>query len=394
MATSTKAPKAQKLLAALPTALVEVKAEAMPALDRDLVRAAGLAGLTLDEVRFVVEEYYRVQNERIRVNNQIRKMKEHGEPHTVISWMADTAEKREANIQKALGAWAVLRPAGKWLQSQYGIGPVLSAGLLAYIDINKAPTVGHIWRFAGLDPTMRWLGRKASSEVVSAILGGDDSALEEFGEDGQFSETETAEIAALLADVKQGKREITGEHFAKLSRVTGRSPGKLISMARDEKGVMSAAKLERELAKRPWSADLKRLCWLIGQCVMKTCNIPESFYGRLYKERKLQEVANNSLGKFAEQAKKVLREKKFKDAEYRAIYESGKLPDGHIDARARRWMVKIFLAHTHQAMYLEAFKKMPPKPYIIEHGGHTHEIKFHDPEGVFTETMAKLAAGS
>lgn len=37
-----------------------------------------------------------------------------------------------------------------------GIGPVIAAGLLAHIDIEKAPTVGHIWRFAGLDPTVTW----------------------------------------------------------------------------------------------------------------------------------------------------------------------------------------------------------------------------------------------
>jgi hypothetical protein len=33
---------------------------------------------------------------------------------------------------------------------------VIAAGLLANIDIERAPTVGHIWRFAGLDPTVTW----------------------------------------------------------------------------------------------------------------------------------------------------------------------------------------------------------------------------------------------
>jgi hypothetical protein len=33
---------------------------------------------------------------------------------------------------------------------------VISAGLRANIDIEKAPTAGHIWRFAGLDPTVKW----------------------------------------------------------------------------------------------------------------------------------------------------------------------------------------------------------------------------------------------
>jgi hypothetical protein len=27
---------------------------------------------------------------------------------------------------------------------------------MSHIDITKAPTAGHIWRFAGLDPTLKW----------------------------------------------------------------------------------------------------------------------------------------------------------------------------------------------------------------------------------------------
>ena len=42
------------------------------------------------------------------------------------------------------------------MRSIVGIGPVITAGFLAHIDIAKAPTVGHIWRFCGLDPTVRW----------------------------------------------------------------------------------------------------------------------------------------------------------------------------------------------------------------------------------------------
>ena len=42
------------------------------------------------------------------------------------------------------------------MKSIVGIGPVIAAGLMCHIDIEKAPTVGHIWRFAGLDPTTIW----------------------------------------------------------------------------------------------------------------------------------------------------------------------------------------------------------------------------------------------
>lgn len=37
-----------------------------------------------------------------------------------------------------------------------GIGPVITAGLLSTLDVRKCKTAGHFWRFAGLDPTMKW----------------------------------------------------------------------------------------------------------------------------------------------------------------------------------------------------------------------------------------------
>jgi hypothetical protein len=40
--------------------------------------------------------------------------------------------------------------------SLVGIGPVISAGMLAHLDVRLAQTAGHFWRFAGLDPSVRW----------------------------------------------------------------------------------------------------------------------------------------------------------------------------------------------------------------------------------------------
>ena len=45
---------------------------------------------------------------------------------------------------------------GPWAMATIGVGPVICAGVIARIDIHRAPTVGHIWRFAGLDPTQKW----------------------------------------------------------------------------------------------------------------------------------------------------------------------------------------------------------------------------------------------
>jgi hypothetical protein len=62
----------------------------------------------------------------------------------------------ENQIKRALDAYSGADAVGQWARSITGIGPVIAAGLLANIDISKAPTVGHIWRFAGLDPTVKW----------------------------------------------------------------------------------------------------------------------------------------------------------------------------------------------------------------------------------------------
>jgi len=122
-------------------------------LSRDLADAA----LTLsdEEVRFLVDAYYQQQDNRIRAAGQIRSMGE-GEPHQVLVWLMDQSDTLENQIKRALDRYTQAHVTGTWMRSVYGIGPVISAGLLAHIDINKAPTVGHIWRFAGLDPTSKW----------------------------------------------------------------------------------------------------------------------------------------------------------------------------------------------------------------------------------------------
>ena len=120
----------------------------------DLRRAA--ATLTPSEVRYLVDYYYEIQEGRKRADNQMRDLLGAGEPHQVIQWLSKNTGRFEGNIKLALGAFSQASPVGVWAESIVGIGPIISAGLLAHIDIEKAPTVGHIWRFAGLDPTDEW----------------------------------------------------------------------------------------------------------------------------------------------------------------------------------------------------------------------------------------------
>jgi hypothetical protein len=56
-----------------------------------------------------------------------------------------------------------------------GIGPVIAAGLLCNIDINRCPTAGSLWKFAGLDGTPKRpekgvkRGFSASFKVLTAF---------------------------------------------------------------------------------------------------------------------------------------------------------------------------------------------------------------------------------
>lgn len=244
--------------------------------------------LTRESARSLVDQYYSWQEHRISLSNQLRASIEAGRGDAeVVDHFAGQVQMMEKQLVAVLGEWAGSRPEGAWAREQKGIGPVLSAGLSAHIDITKAPTVGHIWSFAGLNPNVKW-----------------------------------------------------------------------------NKG-----------EKRPWNADLKVICWRIGDSFVKVSGREGAFYGHLYKQRKQQEVAKNENREFKDQARISLETKNIKDKELKATYEDGRLPAGRLDLRARRYAVKLFLAHWHEVAYKNEYGEDPPKPYPIAHLGHAHVIE-------------------
>ena len=250
-------------------------------LTRDLVKSCALLGRS--EVRYLVDLYYQMQDYRIRSAGQSRAMVKSSEPNTLVSWSASIFEGMEKQIRRAMKSYSKAHRPGRWAMSVHGIGPIISAGLLAHIDIEKAPYVGNIWSFAGLDPSAKW-------------------------------------------EKKQ---------------------------------------------KRPWNARLKVLCWKIGGSFVKLRNSENDIYGKVYECRKALEKERNESGAFATQASAVLAAKKIRAPETRAAYESGKLPPGHIEARSRRYAVKLFLAHLHHVMYECHYGEPPPMPYVLTQDGHT-----------------------
>lgn len=258
-------------------------------LRRDLRKAEG-GLMSVTEARFNVDSYYSIQKNRIAYEAQINSLEKVGEPVEVLHWLFENTQILESQLKRVLDVFTDYHLIGPWLKSQKGIGPVIAAGLIAHIDINKAPTAGHIWSFAGLVPEQRDKWKKGS--------------------------------------------------------------------------------------KRPWNARLKTLCWKAGEAFVKTSNLKDAYYGEVYKRRKEQEIAKNLKGDFKSEAEYYLNKFNYgKETEAYKHYIVGTLPPAHIHARAKRYAVRLFLAHLQQVWYEKEFKVPAPKPYIIAHDEtHTHYL--------------------
>lgn len=129
------------------------------------------------EARYLVDLYYSLQDYRIQAAGQVRSAAqaapepEEGEPMTLLEVVFATIRNLEDEVAWALGKYADSKPAGVWAQQIRGVGPVLTAGLLAHIDIHKASSPSSVWRFAGLDPTAVWgKGQKRPHNAKLKVL--------------------------------------------------------------------------------------------------------------------------------------------------------------------------------------------------------------------------------
>jgi len=343
-------------------------------LKKDLREAA--ATMSAQEARYLVDYYYLQQENRKAVDNQIRSMA--AEPHETLAWVTTQAHSLEASIQRALHAYSQGHTVGLWAESQVGIGPVISAGLLAHIDIEKAPYAGHIWNFAGLNPGIKWLGREGAKKLMVEIqaLPLAPDRMEDDEEDPYALTPEEVELYMDMVTQPTGKQELTSYQVSAVAKLTNRKFGNLLRLARTEAGQVTPTSMTALLAKRPWNAKLKTLCWKIGESFVKSSNHPGCYYGALWRERKDLEERRNAVGEFAEQAKAKLENFRIgKGTEAYKWYSQGKLPPAHIHARAKRWGVKIFLSHWHQVAYEVQYGVKPSAPYAIAYLGHAHLLE-------------------
>lgn len=125
--------------------------------------------------------------------------------------------------------------------------------------------------------------------------------------------------------------------------------------------------------KRPWNASLKVLTWKIGESFVKVKGREGDFYGRIYAERRGYEEAKNEAGEYMDQALKKA-EIVGKSTEAYKWYSEGLLPPGHLYMRAKRYAVKMFLAHYFEVGVQLIKREKPPRIYAISHLEHVEEI--------------------
>jgi hypothetical protein len=141
-------------------------------------------------------------------------------------------------------------------------------------------------------------------------------------------------------------------------------------------GLNPEARWERG-SKRPWNARLKLTCWKISNSIVTTRGHANSYYGPLYDQRKAYETERNLAGYNSALAAERLAANP--NDERASSWKLGQLPPAHVEARARRWTVKLFLAHFWQESYRRHYGTEPPLPYPITFLGHIHVIP--DPAG-------------
>jgi hypothetical protein len=125
----------------------------LPRASKEVVLEA--AKLNDAEARALVAGYYQAQDLRKATDMQIRHIGDR-ELSPSLQYTADSFAVIEQQTQRMLAKYAEASPVGRWCLAQHGVGPVITAGLLAHLDIKVAPTVGHFWRFAGRDPSTKW----------------------------------------------------------------------------------------------------------------------------------------------------------------------------------------------------------------------------------------------
>jgi hypothetical protein len=325
-------------------------------LKKDL-REASASLMGVSEIRYLVDIYYQKQEARKAEGQQYEALEKSGEPNEFLKWVFKGSKLAEDEIKKQLNYYTLNEPTGmgRWCQDIFGVGAVITAGLLAHVRIENLKGASSLWRYAGIDPTVKWYSKKDAEAIVKQVM-------------------KDLDVKDVNDDVVAKACELAGKDSAKVYKWACE-----YSKRKDKKP--TATSLASSISRRPWNASMKVLAFKIGDSFKFNCNNPKCFYGHLYKTKRTYYENKSLAGDYRERAAEILRTKNIgKEKVAYQYYTKGELPPSHIVAMAKRWTAKLFLAHFFEEWYRKHNNEEPPKPYPIAFLGHAHVISPPPPD--------------
>ena len=303
-----------------------------------------------EEIKYIIGTYYDMQDSRVRANNQSKALDSREKPNELLSWLRDCDQLIEGEIKKTMEHYVKYFDIGIWLNGIMGIGPVISAGLIAFVDFEKAKTAGNIFRLADLDPSITWMGAK-----------GAEFEIKKYKKELGMNENDKIDKGFILGLCNKLKR----------------NPEKFINASNVKNDKFSEEKLRKELSKPHYNPRFKQICFHIGESVNKQHNRELDLYGKLMQIRKEWHRRKNESGQCLDQANRLIENMKpgVYQKDYYPILEKGKVPPWYIHACSKQWATKMFLSHYHEVGYRLYHKRIPPKPYATTmEGNHNHYV--------------------
>jgi len=277
------------------------------------------SNMTKDEARFLVDAYYILQEDRKRAGNQIFAMGDN-EPTAVLRGLFDVYSEAEKTIKIAMDVYSDNDDVGLWAKSILGIGPIISAGLLANIDIERSPYATNLWSFCGLANKVWKKGEKRPWN---------------------------GRLKVLCWHI--------GECFSRVSKKPDAFYGKFFRQRKAQewrKNIVGdfADQAKRTLEEKTYSKTTKAY----------------KFYSGRYKP------TDRTTASIESDFEKSILDTFELTKEYDGIQM---LPPDHINQRSKRWATKIFLSHYHHVAWCIHMGKEPPKPFAIDKLNHLTFIK-------------------
>lgn len=402
--------------------------------------AINMASQSKESLKCLVSFYYQYQGQRIANDDRIRKiskgMNKNGNEDSMLAlkYLADSNREMEKQLKAMLGAYSVTTKVGKWLNDIVGIGPCISAGLLAYFNISEnMRSCQSFYNYAGLnDNNIPWLSKddvkkvmNKADEIISARVEERKAAYETFqnpkwksymkklattnmdqayaslihgySEDtikdsiiGIIGDSDTARefVDALVRDYEKyqygprtwyntivyefNAKEPSPEYMVTIAILTNRTYKNIFNGAVDRTKNGNGRRTYDRLAR------FLNMPPYLKELKVLCFKIEDSF---------AKQISRGSLyGKLYKQRKEYelkkndngdyadialrLAERTSKKDLKKFYLEEKKLTNKHIDRRARRWACKIFISHLFDAMYIDAYGRTPDLPTVFNSGNH------------------------